>query len=51
MQRVDYLSYLWLGRITINQDGFESTTGYYPSFHNLGVSGQYHPVFSQSLSY
>jgi len=44
----NHLFYLLFWSIGLNQDGFKALIGNYSSFHNLGIPGQYHPVFSQS---
>jgi hypothetical protein len=48
VEGINYLTHLVFRLIAGNQDDFESSAGYYPPFHNLGVSGQYHPAFIQS---
>jgi hypothetical protein len=42
--------HLQLRFITLDKDGSELPAGYYPPFHNLSVSGQYHSVFGLSNS-
>jgi hypothetical protein len=43
--------HLLLRFITLDKDGLEPSAGYYPPFHNLGISGQYYPFLSQCNSY
>ena len=46
-----HLANLVLGFVSLNEDSFEPSAGYHPSFHNLRVSGQYHAFLSQGYGY